>query len=581
MGVVYEATQLSLERKVALKVVAPHLSDDPEFGERFRREGLAQAQVGHPNIVPVHEAGESDAGLFLAMGLVHGTNLKQLIVDDRLDLRRTLYLLAQIADALDAAHSLGMVHRDVKPQNILVNHEYSAYLADFGLTKALGAKSLTKTGRVLGSLDYIAPEQIRGEPPTGRSDIYALGAVLYECLTKEAPYPRDTDAALLYAHMAEPPPSLRERRPDLPVELEQVVATAMAKDASERYATATAMIHAAEDATGVVVERPTPAALLPAPTQGGGPSGLRRESTTQPKDAVAALRRRVSRGSAAILAAAGLLAAVVVAGWLVGNSGSATVVTRGQEIAAGPVRVSAPPGWTAGAARLSLAGLPLAGATAVGPPDARGVALAAGMTHAAAPRFLPDSFEARIGHARGRLVRLGRFEALRYRTPALVLYAIPTEFGTATIVCVRGGVQCARGAATLRLVGASAYSPRLGRRYAVAIAAVVGRLARARARGVAGLRGARRPEGQVGPAWALAAAFRAAARSIHAVRTPRVGRAASRRLASDLRRTAAAYTRLAAAAKAARPRDYDAARRAAAAAERSAQRDLAVLSELV
>src|SRR5215217_3480678 len=180
MGVVYEATQLSLDRTVALKLLATNLGEDPAFRERFRREGLLQAGIEHPNIVTVYEAGESDHGLFLAMRLVRGPNLKDMIVSRELDAGRTLRILKPVADALDTAHEAGLTHRDVKPQNILVGGRDHSYLADFGLTQPTGGTHITATGQFVGTFDYIAPEQIRGEAPTASVDVYSLAGVLYE-----------------------------------------------------------------------------------------------------------------------------------------------------------------------------------------------------------------------------------------------------------------------------------------------------------------------------------------------------------------------------------------------------------------
>ncbi|MBD0329128.1 MAG: serine/threonine protein kinase, partial [Thermoleophilia bacterium] len=165
MGAVYRATQLSLERPVALKLIARELGDDLLFRERFRREGLLQAAIDHPHIVPVYEAGESEHGLYLAMRLVEGPTLRRLIDAGALDPGRTLTLLAQVADALDAAHARGLVHRDVKPQNVIVRPgpREHAFLADFGIAKADAHAGLTDTGQFLGTIDYVSPEQVRGE----------------------------------------------------------------------------------------------------------------------------------------------------------------------------------------------------------------------------------------------------------------------------------------------------------------------------------------------------------------------------------------------------------------------------------
>jgi Protein kinase domain len=235
MGVVYEANQVALNRTVALKVLAPHLSGDILFHERFRREGQLQAGIDHPHIVTVYEAGDSEHGVFIAMRLIRGPNLKDMIVSRELDPGRTLRILSPIADALDAAHEAGLIHRDIKPQNILVAGRDHAFLADFGLTKASGEKSLTRTGQFVGTFDYISPEQVMGEKATPKSDVYALAAVLYECLTGVVPYPKESEAALLYAQMADPPPKITDLRPELGPGLDEVIARGMAKDPTQRY----------------------------------------------------------------------------------------------------------------------------------------------------------------------------------------------------------------------------------------------------------------------------------------------------------------------------------------------------------
>ena len=222
MGAVYEATQLSLHRVVALKLLAPNLSEDPGFRARFEREGQVQAALDNDHIVSVYEAGQSEYGLFLAMRLIPGPTLKQLILDGSLDPRRSVRLLAQVAHALDAAHRAGLIHRDIKPQNILIGARDHAYLADFGLIKAPDEARLTGTGQFIGTIDYVAPEQIQAEPATPASDIYALTGVLYECLTGEVPFPKPSEAATLHAHVMQPPPKVSDRRPDLPPALDGV-----------------------------------------------------------------------------------------------------------------------------------------------------------------------------------------------------------------------------------------------------------------------------------------------------------------------------------------------------------------------
>ncbi|MDP1848712.1 MAG: serine/threonine-protein kinase [Solirubrobacteraceae bacterium] len=248
MGVVYEATQLSLNRTVALKVMYPHLSQDPVFRARFRREGELQASIDHPSIVTVYEAGEADEGLFIAMRLVRGSTLKDLIAEEDLGGEDAVRLLRPIADALDTAHAAGMTHRDIKPQNILVSARGHAYLADFGLTRSSADRALTKTGQFVGTIDYVSPEQIRGEPAGTASDVYALTAVLYECLCGTVPFPQPSDVAVLNAHMSNPPPRVTSHRPELSPAVDDVIARGMAKEPAERQTSATEMIVQAERA---------------------------------------------------------------------------------------------------------------------------------------------------------------------------------------------------------------------------------------------------------------------------------------------------------------------------------------------
>jgi Protein kinase domain len=250
MAIVYRAEQISLGRPVALKVLAPQLSHDEAFRERFRREGKHIAALDHPNVLAVYDSGEVDGRLYLAMRLVDGATLSDQMQCDGLSADDTLSVLAPIADALDAAHAASLVHRDVKPQNILISRTGHPYLADFGVAKGgSGTLGLTATGGFVGSINYASPEQIRGDKTTPPSDIYALTAVLYQCLTGEVPYPRDTDAGIMHAHLNEPPPTL----PPLPPRahrLDHVIARGMAKDPSVRYERAGDLIRDASAALG-------------------------------------------------------------------------------------------------------------------------------------------------------------------------------------------------------------------------------------------------------------------------------------------------------------------------------------------
>jgi serine/threonine-protein kinase len=248
---VYEAVQLSLERRVALKIMSLDVHSNPQFSLRFRREALIQASLTHPHIVTVHDAGEFDGTLYIVMRLIRGTTLKGLINDGSLTPPQLLTLLGHVADALDAAHAQALVHRDVKPQNILVRSGTKAYLADFGLTRLLTAPGFTVSGQFLGTVRYIAPEQIVGRLPTGAADIYSLAAVLYEGLTGSVPFERSSDVAILYAHSADPPPRPSAAVQGLPPAIDEVIERGMAKDPADRYPSATELVNAARAALGL------------------------------------------------------------------------------------------------------------------------------------------------------------------------------------------------------------------------------------------------------------------------------------------------------------------------------------------
>ena len=237
MGLVYLAEDLRLGRKVALKLLAPELAEDERFRERFLRESRLAASLDHPSVIPIYEAGEEGGQLYLAMRYVEGTDLRSLLEHGPLPPERALPLLAQVASALDAAHGRGLVHRDVKPANILLAGEH-AYLADFGLTKRASSRSgLTETGQLAGTVDYIAPEQIRGETVDGRADEYSLACILHECLTGAPPFARDNEVAALWGHIQEVPPAVSERRRDVSAQIDPVVARGLAKAPADRYGT--------------------------------------------------------------------------------------------------------------------------------------------------------------------------------------------------------------------------------------------------------------------------------------------------------------------------------------------------------
>jgi CHASE2 domain-containing sensor protein len=255
MGVVYRATQLALERPVAIKLIATERALDPVFRARFTLESKLAASIEHANVIPVYEAGEDDGLLFIAMRLVDGVDLAQLLEHgDALEPGRAVWVVAQLAGALDAAHAHGLVHRDVKPANALLTRDAPehVYLTDFGIAKQIAdGESITRGGDLVGTIDYLAPEQIRGEQVDGAADIYALTGVLYHCLTGEIPFPRENDVAKLWAHVNADPPSPARLRPSLPPALDGVIARGMAKDAPARFPTASELVRACALVLGV------------------------------------------------------------------------------------------------------------------------------------------------------------------------------------------------------------------------------------------------------------------------------------------------------------------------------------------
>jgi serine/threonine-protein kinase len=295
MAVVYRATDVRLNRSVALKILAPELVSDDAFRQRFIREMRSAAAVDHPNIVPVFDAGEADGALFIAMRYVSGQDVRTLLDSERtLAPARVVHLIAQVASALDDAHAGGLVHRDVKPGNMLISampgsdQPDHVYLSDFGLSKEAFSSSLTMTGQFLGTLDYMAPEQVEGHPIDGRADQYALACTAFEMLAGAPPFQRDAGLAVLWAQLSEPAPSLLALRPDLPTAVDQVIGRALAKSPADRFANCAAFAAALRAACGLTATAqqdsragpgavpagppPTQRAHVPAPQQ-ATPSG--------------------------------------------------------------------------------------------------------------------------------------------------------------------------------------------------------------------------------------------------------------------------------------------------------------------
>jgi Protein kinase domain len=610
MAVVYRATQLSLNRIVALKLLAPELGEDPGFRERFRREGQLQASLDHLHIVPVYEAGPSEHGLFLAMRLIVGSTLKELIIAGELEPRRSLRLLAQAAQALDAAHEAGLIHRDVKPQNILIGEGDHVYLADFGLIKAPDEARLTGTGQFMGTIDYVAPEQIQGEPATAASDCYSLTAVLFECLTNEVPFPRPSEVATLHAQVTAPPPRVTERRPDLPEALDEVIAAGMAKDPSQRPSSCAELLRAASRAFATALPRTAPPStpppalqetrLSPAPiagpersdaTRGYGvrpaaavsaapsaaatdPTALARPSadptlaTAAADDAPAlppAQERHRGLGAAGVGLLAVLAVAAVAAGFLLGHGGGSSSTAKLPNFASvGHVQLRYPADWQVNAGGIRVPGLGFSDPVTITAHGQTSGIIAGEVAAGGGPTLLTPSFRSQVqgGLPKQEAVLLGdlqayRFDGLNVRglPGTLTVYAVPTTSGVATIACHQStgapagfADQCARVAATLRLVGASAYPLGPSAKYAALLSKTSSQLQAAVTKPASDLRAARTPSAQATAAGQLAHAYDEAASALAAASLSPRDSEANAAIVAALHQIGAGYSAAAAAA---------------------------------
>ena len=416
MAVVFRARDERLGRPVALKLLAPGLAADEGFRQRFIRESRAAAAVDHPNIIPVYEAGEADGALFIAMRYVQGGDARTLIDENGpLPPGRAWAIISQVAGALDSAHRRGVIHRDVKPGNILLDagagrnrgpgpgeQPEHVYLSDFGISKQpAGASSLTLAGQFVGTLDYIAPEQIRGHDLDGRTDLYSLGCAAYELLSGKPPFRLSQGLALVRAHLSEPPPLLTAERPDLPAVIDRVLASAMAKSPDERYPTCVQFAADLGRSLGLAAGNPEPPAqgrsrsgpaleaagaiprppASPAPPAAPAPQALLRRSGVA-RSGVARSRVARSRGAhtggartggaraGGIMAVAAVLAtAAVVAVVLVGRGHGPSPADAGGRLA-GSAGASAPPARSTPPRPASAPASASAAAPALAPPPA-------------------------------------------------------------------------------------------------------------------------------------------------------------------------------------------------------------------
>jgi serine/threonine protein kinase len=353
MGIIYLAIEPGLERRVALKLIAPEAAADEVFARRFAEESRIAASIEHPNVVPIYAAGEEDGVPWIAMRFVAGSDLQRRVArEGPIEPDRAVDLVAQIGNGLDAIHAAGLVHRDVKPANVLLSGEAGSehpYLTDFGVARNIATQSgLTQTGRFVGTLDYVAPEQISGDPVDARVDVYALGCLLFKLLAGEVPFPREGEAARLYAHLHDPAPAPSLYSPVVPMALDDVVIRAMSKPPEDRYPSAGDLGRAAQAAlSGTAVSIPertvaTGAAATREREVLGEPSsaetaenipegGLR---SREPRASRSSRRLQVIETLAALLVVGAVVAMLIAAGDSGGDGGGSTREARAARAAA-------------------------------------------------------------------------------------------------------------------------------------------------------------------------------------------------------------------------------------------------------
>jgi hypothetical protein len=455
MGTVYEAAQVSLQRVVALKVLSQEPArDDPTFLERFERECRAQAELDHPHIVTVFDNGD-EPGPWLAMRLVRGRNLAEVFASERLDPEAALGLLAPIADALEAAHAIGLIHRDIKLENILVAEDGTPFLADFGLTTRLGDQSLTESGKFVGTPMYLAPERIKDELALPASDVYSLAVVLFRCLCGRFPFEQREQSPLFYAHLNALPPAPTAIDGSLPPQLDGVLARGLAKDPADRYSRPSELI---ADARACFEGRALPSVPLASPG--------RRTWARAPR-----WQARLLAGAAALLFAVGLGAGALA-------DGSPRQEER--RIRAGPLEVAAPDGWVRERGVLTrFPNLILANSVTLVPGEGNGrEAVIVGISLARGASLLPFSLRSYWDEHQGHPIELNDLQALRYeglgpqpKVEPWTVIVSPTSLGVATIACRADSRRadlhrtCLQLAASLELLEGGGYplgpSPRL------------------------------------------------------------------------------------------------------------------------
>jgi hypothetical protein len=620
-GSTYEAVQLGSGRTVALKVMAEHLSQDRRFKRRFRDEAAIQAGLDHPHVARVLDVGQGDQ-LYLAFERIHGVPLKRLIEDGELDPARSLRILAGVADGLDAANARGLVHREIAAENIVVSEGDHASLMDFAVGSAPASATEINTLEIASRADYISPEEVEGQPPTQRSNVYSLAAVLFECLTGSVPYPGDGQVTLLARHLYAPPPSATLVAPELPDAIDSVIARGMAKQPAHRPASPGGLMAHARAALGepdsalvssgagpVSAPRPSrsweadrggAAAVTEAPRAGGSraatlPPPPRRPPSPAPRRAPPVTGPPRRRGRA-LPVALGLtaLAAVGAGAWLVvsrADSPAPVSTAPPRTESTDRLRITFPGSWRRLAAVPEVPGLTLQQPIALAPARAgAGEGLVAGLAPDAGAYFLPPGLLERLPQppVLDDTVRLGQLEAVRYAglrprdfPKPLNVYAVPTSAGVATVACFadedaaeRFLPECERVASTLGLTGARPYGVRPDPAYGAAVSRAIAELNQARLARRERFGRARTPQGQADAAADLARSYGGAADALRASPPEGPVARANAAIVAGLRGAQRAYTDLSAAARRGDAAAFDRARRAVRNAEAGVQQAL-------
>ncbi len=626
MGVVYRAEDLRLGRKVALKLLAPELAANEGFVERFERESRLAAAIDHPHIIPLYEAGDAEDLVFIVMRFVDGIDLKALLERaGPLPVGRALTIAGQVGGALDAAHARGLVHRDVKPANVLVadggggaESSDHCYLTDFGLTKDTSQNvGLTGTGQFVGTIAYVAPEQINGAEQGGATDQYALGCVLYECLTGHRPYERDNELDIMWAHLDDEPPTVTEHRPELPPAIDAALARALAKLPEERYESCAAMVAAVRATTSAqtVAGRTV---ISPAPRKpAAAPAGETR-LTSQPAPPVPAGETRLSsppepaappaakpaapapaapaRGWTSFAAVAAVAAIVAgIGGAVVGGSKGKDAATAPTSVAAtGGLSLRFPDDWQTQPSPPDIPGLAFEDRIGLAPKGSGGrEGLVAGRIPSSGARLLPATLVPQAGARARDTVRLGKADAFRYAglrpqgfSGAVTVYVVLTDKGRTAIACYAAAptaafdARCSALAASLELTdgraAALAPSPQYARALSDLLASVTGERNAARSRLAAAKTQARQAAATAG----LAATYATASRDVAKLSAPAAAADLNTRIAAALSAISNAYATAAGAARSGDRARYQRARPAIQRAERALGPALGALAEL-